>query len=134
MFDAKRRIHTVEELITQLERVELDQLQSDIPANVRAELRYIKKNTSAILAFISATQDVATDAELCLAMTLVKRECIALNGMISRALLMHFLPINTARSRSDFPLANHYASLARKTLAMCALAAPRLTAELSTAL
>ena len=102
MFDAKNQIQTVEELISHLERVEIDQLQSDIPANVRAELRYMKRNISAILAFVAATQDVAAGSELHLAMTAVRRECIALNGMISKSLLMLLLPVRAKDSLIKF--------------------------------
>lgn len=134
MFNARHQVQTVEELISHLEHVEIDQLQSDISANVRAELRYMKKNTSAILAFVSATEGIASDSELYQAMTAVKRECIALNGMISKSLLMLLVPIDAVRSRSELFLADQYASLARKTLALCALSAPQLTEDLATAL
>jgi hypothetical protein len=134
MFSAKKQIHTVDELISHLEHVEIDELQSDIPANVRAELKYMKSNISAILAYVAATQDQTVEPELLQAMLAVRRECIALNGMISKALLVMLLPVRATQFATYLSLSSQYESLSRLTHAMCSLAAPQLAANVALAL
>ena len=134
MIARTKKILTVEELIAALEHIELDQLYSDIPANVRAELRYMKRNASAILEFVSCTHDATPGSELYQAMIEVRRECIALNGTISKLLLLMHLPLRAARSARCSLLAEHYETLARTTRAMCALAAPQFAPSMAAVL
>lgn len=137
MFGAEKHICSIEELISNLERIELDQLESDIPANIRAELKYMRKNLTAVLSFVSHS-DIRcqpADSELYQVMIAVRKECIALNGIISRVLVLQLLPIAPVKVVRFLPLAAvHYKNLSKATLDLCAVVAPQFTNSLAAAL
>jgi len=123
-----------QELIDNLEHIEIDQLHSDIPANVRAELSRVKKNLSLILAFLGnyAHLDSASEPELRDAINTLRSECMSLNLRLTRLLVLHFFRIN-ALSESQYPIlaVDQYQRIGRAICQMCQMAAPQLAAQLS---
>ncbi len=137
MINRKTGILSVQELIDSLQHVELDQLQSDIPANVRAELTRMKSNLSAILSFLGncVNPDPTTEPRLCDTISTVRRECMSLHLTISKLLLFHFFRLNVVVD-SQYP-AQAAATYERISQALCEvfqMFAPQFTEQLGSAL
>jgi hypothetical protein len=133
----KKEPQSIDELIAALEHIEESELQSDIPANVRAELKRMKRNISSILSFVSHSQflEDGMSPELRRVIRDVRRDCLLINSMISKALLMLTLRAGQAG------MAEYTSSAMRKYLelmwdahAMCLLTAPMQAEELLRAL
>jgi hypothetical protein len=127
----------LEQLISSLEHIEESELQSDIPANVRAELKRMKRNISAILGFISHSPLVEStiSPELRAAMNEVRRDCLRINGTISKTLLLQALQLGPARIATYTGRAMAtYGEMMRAAHEMCLIAAPRQAQELLNAL
>jgi len=90
---------SIEELISKLEHVEESELSSDIRANVRAELKRIRRNVSHILDFVAqlGQDDGEASLELQHLIGEVRRECLFINGMILRILIFQALRMGQAR-------------------------------------
>jgi hypothetical protein len=128
---------TLEQLISTLEHIEVSELASDLRANVRAELKRMKRNISAILRFIAyaAAQPAAQTLELHNAILEVRRECLAINGAISRLLILQALWPNPERwTAYTERAAAQYAQMAQAMRAMCLIAAPGQSQALAEAL
>ncbi|MGA3212252.1 MAG: hypothetical protein ABSD20_13180 [Terriglobales bacterium] len=138
MFKAsKKELRSVDELIIALEHIEEGELQSDIPANVRAELKRMKRNISSVLSFVSHSwhAEGAVDPELRRKMNEVRRECLLLNGIISKALLVQALRVGPAKlgTYTSRAMAKYF-ELMWAAHGMCLLTAPRQADELLAAL
>lgn len=127
-------IASIEQLISSLEHIEESELKSDIRPNVRAELKRIKRNVSAILAFTahSPASQVA-DARLQWAIVDVRRECLAINSTVSKFLILQALHADIWLEYSS-RVAEQYAAMTEAAKSMCALAAPLRAQELANAL
>jgi hypothetical protein len=139
MFDDKRiEVRSIEQLISSLEPIEEFQLQSDVRANVRCELRRMRKNISAVLAFVSRLPDAAeTDQpeEFRQAVNAVRRKCLLINGMITKSLLLQSSPLSLRMCiRYTSKVMDQYGDLAQAARQMCRMAAPHLTEDLARAL
>jgi hypothetical protein len=133
----RNRERSLEQLISALEHIEESELQSDIPANVRAELKRMKRNISAILTFVSHAPRVESAAtpELRAAMNEVRRNCLFINGMISKTLLLQALQLGPARIAAYTSRAMaKYAEMMQSAHEMCLIAAPPRAQELLNAL
>jgi hypothetical protein len=128
-------VSSIEQLISRLEHVEESELNSDIRQNVRAELKRIKRNVSAILSFVShtAVPEVAADLRLRQAIVDVRRECIAINSTISKYLILQTLHADAWLEYSS-RISEQYTAMAEAARQMCALTAPMQLAELTNAL
>ncbi len=127
-------VDSIEQLITNLEHVEESELKSDIRQNVRAEMKRIKRNVSSILAFTAQEKASAVDhPELNNALLELRRECISINGTISRFLILQSIHADRWIESSSRVM-EQYAGIAEATRQMCALAAPLRVQELSSAL
>lgn len=137
MLRKKPSVYTFQELIDTLEHIEVDQLQSDIPANVRAELAHMKSNLSAIVSFLgnSVNPDPETEPKLCATISTVRRECMSLHLTISKLLLLRFLRLDMVAD-SQYPglAAAHYERIAEAVCEICQVFAPQLTERLSSAM
>jgi hypothetical protein len=137
MINKKDRILSFQELIDALEHVELDELQSDIPANVRAELARMKRNLAAILSFLGncAIPDPAVEPKLAEAINTVRQECMLLHLSISKMLLFHFFRLNLVVD-SQFPsvAASQYEHIRQAVCQICEMFAPQFTEQLGHAL
>jgi hypothetical protein len=128
---------SIEQLISILEPIEISELASDIRPNVRAELKRMKRNISAVLRFIghAAAQPAGGNPELHNAILEVRRECLAINGAVSRILLLQLFWPNPARwTAYTEQAAAHYAQMAQAMRQICLIAAPMQTQALAEAL
>ncbi len=126
-----------QQLIQDLEHIELDQLQSDIPENVDAELAHIKGNLTAVLAFLgqSGRTDAPADPQLCAAVSMIRHECMSLNLTILQVRVLHFFRLHRiADSRYAALAAAQYEKLTMAVCQLCQISAPQLTEQLGSAL
>ena len=87
MIDVRKiEVRTIEELIQALHPVQVAVINSDLFEAALAELRLMKNNISAVLSFTSYSlaADTAKDVEFRHVVDEVRRECLLINGMISR--------------------------------------------------
>jgi hypothetical protein len=137
MLNKKIEDFSFQQLIQGLEHIELDQLHSDIPENVGAELTHIRSNLAAVLAFLGHCQrpDSAADPQLCAAIGMVRRECMSLNLTIFQLRVLHFFRLNRiADSQYAALAAAKYEKLTVAVCELCQIAAPQLTEQLGSAL
>jgi len=134
MIDNKKRALSFSDLIEALEHIEVDQLHSDIPANVSAELKHIKRNLSAILAFLPAMDSTAEPA-LRESVRMVRQECMSLHVAIVKMVLLQFFRLSVVVD-SQYPavIAAQYQKLAQTMCQTCQMLSPQLTEQLSGAL
>jgi hypothetical protein len=123
---------SIEQLISQLEHIEESEIQSDIRANVRAELKRIKRNVSAILAFTSHSPS-ADNPQLQQAVSEVRRECLLINEMISRTLILQALHAGTWMNYSS-RVAEQYSAMSQAVRHVCVLTSPLRVQALADAL
>jgi hypothetical protein len=129
------QVSSVDELISRLEPVEPGEISSDIRANVRAELKRIKRNISLILGFTSTVYPLACSGEPDLerAIMQVRQECLAINATVSRILILQALRADTWIDYSD-RVREQYAEMAEATRALFALTSPLRAQDLASAL
>lgn len=129
-FDAS----SIETLVSALEHIEEGELQTDIRQNVCAELKRIKRNVSAVLSFVDHSR-LPDDPELREAAGEIRREGIAINGMISRILLLYTLRVGRGicMERTEQVL-DRYGRMAVAACEMCRLVAPAAAPSLARAL
>ncbi len=123
---------SIEQLISRIEHIEVSEIQSDIRANVRAELKRIKRNVSAILAFTSHTPS-AESVQLQQSISDVRRECILINANISRTLILQMMHADKWTDYASH-IAEQYSAMSEAVRAMCVLTAPLRVQELADAL
>ncbi|MFB3916076.1 MAG: hypothetical protein ACE14M_05070 [Terriglobales bacterium] len=135
MFNSEHiEVQSIEELILAVQPVDVDAIQSGERDAVYAELRRMKKNTSAILSFTShsLTKKLA-DRELQYALNELRRECLVINGMISKMLLLQW-PKNSALTEHIVEILSSYQEMTGSACRMCLLSAPELSNKLAKAL
>jgi len=135
MTNAKTHTLSFQELIDALEHIEVDQLHSDIPANVRAELKRLKRNLSTILSFLeNCERSSATDPELSIAIGAVRQECMSLHLTIYKILVLQFFRLNLVMN-SQYPAlaAAQYDHISQALRHMCQVCAPQFTEQLGSA-
>jgi hypothetical protein len=132
--DRQFDISSMEELMSKLEHIEESELYSDIRQNVCAELKRIKRNVSAVLSFVDHSR-LPNDPELILRATEIRRDCIAINAMISRILLLYMVRMGQQRCREATErVLGKYRGMAEATCQMCQLIAPSFAPSLARAL
>jgi hypothetical protein len=137
MLNKKNGVLSFEQLIQGLEHIELDQLHSDIPENVGAELTHMKRNLAAVLAFLGHGElsDSAADPQLSATVSTIRRECMSLHLTIFQLRLLHFFRLNRiADSRYAAVAAAQYEKLSVAVCQLCQISAPQLTEQLGSAL
>jgi hypothetical protein len=137
MFNKNAGGFSFQQLIQDLEHIELDQLQSDIPENVDAELAHIKRNLTAVLAFLGqcGRTDAPADPQLSAAVSMIRRECMSLNLTILQLRVLHFFRLHRlADSRYAALAAVQYEKLTMAVCQLCQISAPQLTEQLGSAL
>lgn len=135
MFDRESlQITSIEQLIVILEHIEESELKSDIRQNVRAELKRIKRNVSAVLAFTAHSPELdRADSDLQNAIFNLRRECLTINSTISKFLILQTLHADAWLEYSS-RVAEQYLALAEAARNLCALTAPLRVHELANAL
>ena len=137
MFEKKADVRSFEELVRRLEHVELEQFDTDIRANVRAELPRMKRNIVAILSFLAnCKEQKRTDLpEIYEAMSSVRRQCVDLNMAISRLQVLLFFRIeNLAAFQPSQVIIGPYQRLGDALRLMYQMSAPQFLEELSATL
>jgi hypothetical protein len=131
----RTQISSVEELISSLEPVEPDELNSDIRANVRAELKRIKRNVSLILDFTSSSRssESGTAVELERAIADVRRQCLVINSTVSEILILQALRADKWIEYNS-RVRDQYAAMAEAVRNWCAIVAPLQLKPLADAL
>jgi hypothetical protein len=119
-------LRSVEDLIQALQRVDASAIQSGHRDAIAGELQRIKKNVSAILIFTSysASQAMGEDSELRHAVEEVRRQCLLVNGMISRMQVRLWSPIGSNKVEYALDVLTHYHEMTRAACRMCMLFAP----------
>jgi hypothetical protein len=137
MLNHKSGDFSFQQLIQGLEHIELDQLHSDIPENVDAELAHIRGNLSAVLDFLgnSGKPELAADPQLYATIGLVRRECMSLNLTIFKLRALHFFRLDRiAASQYTALAAAQYERMTEAVCQLCQLSAPQFTEQLGSAL
>jgi len=134
MLNKKTGVLSFEQLIQGLEHIELDQLHSDIPENVGAELTHIRGNLTAILAFLGHSEP-ATDPQLCAAIGIVRHECMSLNLTIFKLRAIQFFRLDRITD-SQYPAlaAAQYQRMTQAVCQLCQISAPQFAEQLGSAL
>ena len=93
-----------------------------------AELRDVKDNVSAVLSFTSysLTRDMADDPEFRHVIDEVRRECLLINGLISRIMFRQRWLFSTSKIEEVREVLAHYEDMANAACRMCLLFAPEL--------
>jgi phosphate uptake regulator len=137
MIDKKAGISSFQVLIDALEHIEVNELHSDIPANVRAELMRMKNNLSAILSFLGncSIPDPTIEPRLSEAISTVRQECMSLHLTISKILLLQFFRLNLVMDLQTYALAAvQYERIGQAVCEICQMFAPQFAEQLSNAL
>ena len=137
MLSKEAGVSSFQQLIQGLEHIELDQLHSDIPENVGAELTHIRSNLAAVLAFLGHCEspDPATDPQLCAAISMVRRECMSLHLTVFKLRALRFFRLDRiADSQYAALAAAQYEGMTRAVCQLCQIFAPQLTEQLGSAL
>lgn len=133
MFDHwESEVTSIEQLISRIEHIEESEIHSDIRANVRAELKRIKRNVSAILAFTSHSPS-AKSVQLEQAIRDVRRECLLINAAISRTLILQTLHAHEWTEYAS-NVAEQYSAMSQTVRQMCVLTSPLRVQQLADAL
>jgi hypothetical protein len=121
-------VRSVEELIETLHPVQASAIHADRFEVAFWELRQMKSNVSAVLSF--ATYSLATradsDPELLQAIDEVRRECIVINGMISRIMFRKRWLFSASKIEDATDALLHYEGLTSAACRMCLMVAPEL--------
>jgi hypothetical protein len=137
MFDAqKNQVRTVEELILALHPVQTSALDSAHPEAAIAELRRMKSNISAVLAFTSHSlgKDLDREPEFRNVLDELRRECLLINGMISRIIFRQRWLFSVSKLEDIREVLTHYQEMAGVACRMCLLIAPESGSSLLNAL
>lgn len=125
----------MEQLISGLEHIEEMQFHSDIPANVRCELQRMRRNISALLSFVShCNERTGGNDEFSNLLNQVRRQCLLINGMITKCLILQYSPSLKIWIHYSSRLLAQYQDMAATARQMCQLAAPQFTEQLARAL
>jgi hypothetical protein len=125
---AKIEVRSIEELISALHPVQSSAINSNRPEAAIAELRLVKSNITAVLSFTSHSlvQELASDSELRHVIDEVRRECLLINGMISRILFRQRWLFSTNKIEDARDVLAHYEDMASAACRMCLIFAPEL--------
>jgi hypothetical protein len=126
MIDGERiAVLSIEELILALEPVDATAIQSDDRRTMYAQLRRMKNNMSAVLAFTSSSFAVQSgdDPELRYLVDQLRGECLLINGMISKLMLRRFAFLDTVKYAQN--VLDQYEEMAGVACRMCMMLAPQ---------
>ena len=129
MIDVRKiEVQSIEELILALHPVQSSAIKSNRLEAAIAELRLMKNNISAVLAFTSHSrvEEMAADPELRHVIDEVRRECLLINGMISRIMFRQRWMFSMNRIDNACDVVAHYEDMANAACRMCLIFAPEL--------
>ena len=129
MIDIRKiEVRSIEELIQALHPVEASVFNSNRFETALSELRLMKGNISAVLSFTSYSLRVgkAEDAEFRYLIDEMRRECLLINGMISRIMFRQRWLFSVSKVEDAREVLAHYEEMAGAACRMCLLLAPEL--------
>ena len=129
MIDVRKiEVRTIEELIQALHPVQVAVINSDLFEAALAELRLMKNNISAVLSFTSYSlaADTAKDVEFRHVVDEVRRECLLINGMISRIMFRKRWLFSVSKIEDACEVLAHYEDMASAACRMCLFVEPEL--------
>jgi hypothetical protein len=129
MIDVRKvEVQSIEELILALHPVQASVIGLNRAEATLSELRKIKDNVSAVLSFTSYSlnKDRADDPEFRHIIDEVRRECLLINGLISRIMFRQRWLFSTSKIEEVREVLAHYEDMASAACRMCLLFAPEL--------
>jgi hypothetical protein len=128
MIDVRKiEVRSIEELILALHPVQAAAINSDRFEAALSELRLMKDNITAVLAFTSfSLEDEPTDGELRHVVDEVRRECLLINGLISRIMFRQRWLFTMSKIENGREVLAHYEDMASAACRMCLLLSPQL--------
>jgi len=129
MIDVRKiEVRSIEELIQALHPIQTAAINSDLFESALSELRLMKSNISAVLSFTSYSlgADKAQDPEFRYVVDEVRRECLLINGMISRIMFRKRWLFSVSKVEDAREVLTHYEDMASAACRMCLLLAPEL--------
>lgn len=129
MIDIRQiEVQSIEELILALHPVQSSAINSNRLEAAIGELRLMKSNITAVLSFTShsAVVDMASDPELRHVIDEVRRECLLINGMISRIMFRQRWLFSVSKIEDACEVLTHYQDMAGAACRMCLFLAPEL--------
>ncbi|MGA3127659.1 MAG: hypothetical protein ABSD13_13175 [Candidatus Korobacteraceae bacterium] len=129
MIDVRKvEVQSIEELILALHPIHASVIDLDHTEAALSELRNIKNNVSAVLSFTSYSLngDMANDPEFRHVIDEVRRECLLINGIISRIMFRQRWLFSASKVEDACEVLAHYEDMASAACRMCLLFAPEL--------
>jgi len=128
----KYQVHSVEELIQALHPVQASAIFSDRVEMALPELRQMKNNISAVLSFVSFSlgDETLQNPEFRRAIEDVRRECLMINGVISRIIFRQRWLFSLSKVENARDVLAKYERMATATYRMCQISAPELGVNL----
>jgi hypothetical protein len=128
MIDVRKiEVRSIEELILVLHPVHAASINSDRFEAALSELRLMKDNITAVLAFTSySLEDGAADDELRHVVDEVRRECLLINGLISRIMFRQRWLFTMSKIENGREVLAHNEDMASAACRMCLLLSPQL--------
>jgi len=129
MIDVRKvEVQSIEELILALHPVQASVIDMSRVDAALSELRQVKNNVSAVLSFTSysLSGDMANDPEFRYVIDEVRRECLLINGIISRIMFRQRWLFSTSKVEDAREVLAHYEDMASAACRMCLLCAPEL--------
>lgn len=129
MIDVRKvEVQSIEELILALHPVQASVIDMSRVDAALSELRHVKNNVSAVLSFTSysLSGDMANDPEFRHVIDEVRRECLLINGIISRIMFRQRWLFSTSKVEDAREVLAHYEDMASAACRMCLFCAPEL--------
>lgn len=129
MIDVRRmEVRSIDELIAALHPIQASAIQADRADAALSELRLMKKNISAVLSFTahSVQSKKEADAEFRQVAEEVRRECLLINGMISRIIFRRRWLFSISKIENARDVLAHYQEMTSAACRMCLMVSPRL--------
>jgi hypothetical protein len=129
MIDVRRiEVRSIDELIAALHPIQASAIQAGRADTALSELRLMKKNISAVLSFTahSMQSKQETDAEFRHVAEEVRRECLLINGMISRIIFRKRWLFSISKIENARDVLAHYEEMTGAACRMCLMVSPKL--------
>ncbi len=128
-------VRSIEGLIAALRPIQAQRLSSELLPTTLTELRAMRSNVSAVLSFTSFSlrDELAENPEYKKLIDDVRRECLMINGMVSRLIFRERWLFSVCKVEDACEVLAHYDDMARAVCRLCRLNAPELDNNLLSA-
>jgi hypothetical protein len=125
MIDLRRtEVRSIEQLIETLHPIQISAIRSERFDTTLSELRQMRNNITAVLAFTCHSESAGEETELRRVVDEVRRECLLINGMISRIMFRKRWLFSVSKIEETCEVLAHYKDLTRAARRMCRIVAP----------